>query len=309
MTAHQTACPNCHQPVAAGLQSCAQCGSPLAATAQQPMPQTPLPDSGYPHTPQRGKKSNQTIIIVSIIGAFLLLLVVGVVLFMFFNGNSDDNKNGDDSDEASSSVDEESDDQDEEGNTDEESDDQDEGGNTDEESDDQDEDGDTDEESDDQDEDGDTDEEQILDTPIDVPDESNYEHLNAYMDEKYDRCSDIRAVITLANDIPYSVRDCGSASTEHTRHGFEVMKADTNREGLLEIMQEEGYFECINASEEGYLAVIGDGFALHSWIIYGRDENLELGTAEYIDALNDGTRAESKVLEEEGFEVEIVNTC
>ena len=296
MNAHQTACPNCHQPVAAGLQSCAQCGNPLAAAAQQPVPQTPLPDSGYPHTPPQGKKSSQTIIIVSIIGAFLFLLVVGVVLFMFFNGNSDDNKNGADSDEASSSVDTESDDQDEDGDSDEKSDDQDE-------------DGDSDEKSDDQDEDGNPDKEQILETPIDVPDESNYKHLNAYMDEKYDRCSDIRARITLANDIPYSIRDCDSASTEHTRHGFEVIKADTNREGLLEIMQEEGYFECIDASEEGYLAIIGDGFALHSWIIYGRNENLELGTAEHIDALNDGTRAESKVLEEEGFEVEIVNTC
>ncbi len=293
MNAHQTTCPNCHQPMAAGLQFCTQCGSSLAASvAQQPMPQTSLPSSSYPNIPRQGKKSSQTIIIVAIVGVFLLLLVGGG-LFFILSSNSDKNKDGVDNDEAASSVDEESDDQDEDGKTDEES-----------------SDSFADEESDDQDEDGKTDDDgRMPETQIDGPDESNYGHLNAYIDVKYDRCSDIRVRTTLANEIPYSIQDCDPLGDEDMRHGFEIMKADTGREGLLEMLKEGGYFECMDAGEEGYLAVISDSFALHSWIIYGRDENLELGTAEYINGLNNGTRAESQILEEEGFEVEIVNAC
>ena len=143
----------------------------------------------------------------------------------------------------------------------------------------------------------------------DEPNKGNYEQLTAYINENYVRCSTARQLSTIASETPYSIQDCDPDSDAEVYYGFEITKTDSNQEKLLEAIGLEGYFQCIDAEGGAYLAAIGDGFAVQSWVVYGDIEGVELGSAEYIEELNAGTRAEAQKLEAAGFEVEVVDAC
>ena len=143
----------------------------------------------------------------------------------------------------------------------------------------------------------------------DGPDEGNYKQLDAYISENYVRCGAARQLSTIASETPYSIQDCDPDSDAEVYYGFEITKTDGNQEKLLEAIGLEGYFQCIDAEGGAYLAAIGDGFAVQSWIVYGDVEGVESGSAAYIEELNVGTRAEAQKLEAAGFEVEVVDAC
>ena len=306
MNANQAACPSCHQPITTAGGFCTQCGRPLANQATPPASQPtspanqatspasqptspanqPPPNNVYPSMPQRASKNNRLIIALAIAGIVLLLLIIGGTLFFVLSRDSNEaeevSRNEplfDEREEPEDGGDEEDD-----GRQEDEQDD-------------------TEEPAETPEDDQET-EIQILD-----PAESNYQELNTYINENYVRCADPRHSATRVNETPYSIQGCDPITDAKTYYGFEITKIDSNREELLEALSLEGHFQCVDAEGGAYLAAVGDGFALQSEIIYGRDEGVELGSPEYIEGLNVGTRAEAQMLEAEGIEVEIVDVC